>query len=437
VRAAASALSRGFPEAGIAANGPKTRSTLGEGADTGAGAGSGGASAGGSGPGPRLGAGHVRGAFGQGLAPLIPGGGGGALGAAGSGGAAEPIEGFLPPHLRPGADAAGGGAQLGLPWCGFRVGGGGEVTADYARYGGRGGVADALTLSCAGAPEATAAAALRVALRPRCLPLLLDGHINSRATVARNVFEMALVGGAKLVAALRRLRAAGLALRGAVAARVAAGGAAYLVSLVRGRCPGRSREASRGPALALAAGGAAGGALLLLGPSAVVAVGADGAAAAPRWAGGGVLATAAAEGDEGAGMDEERAGWAWPRAPAGLLARPVPWCPLRRAEVRWLALEAFAQCFDKCGVRRGQGRGKAAGASTGAGAGGGADADKDDVAATLRALRPPPALAAAPAGAGAGAAASRGVRREVRAAAALPSSAALLQSLHFAPRRDA
>jgi hypothetical protein len=348
-----------------------------------------------------------------------------------------PSEGGLfaePVDVEPSVNVFGG-----ITWCSFNISATGDFSADYEKYQGRGGITDALTAKPSGTIEALALSSLRNNLRPRCIPLLLDGHINGLRVVAKNVFEIAIIAGAKLAAILKRAKAReqaagrGIGLRPSALLLCLRKGAKYLTSLVKSMCPGDSRQATTIPLLnsssssSSAANSSITNGVLVVGPSyvipllnessqspasltttldkdvdvdeeqealeAIIGVGGSrnsGQGSKKRMypahplcdAGGGLFSTtfpattvpspppspqkrskissssssfSPAVSEPGSPYYDEPE-----LSPLGVLARPTPWCPLRREEIEWLALSAFALVFEKVtgGRRRRRRRGR-------------------------------------------------------------------------------
>jgi hypothetical protein len=120
--------------------------------------------------------------------------------------------------------------------------------------------------------------------------------------------------------------------------------------------------------------------------------------------------------DDGTGAPDDsdefdgprQAGGAGP-LPSGAIPRPVAWCPLRRSEITWIALTAFAQVFDRAGEGRRRGA-------------------RSHIGAVLRALRPR--------NRDVGAAGGRGPTRADVRAATERAEGDLLSTLRFSRRRD-
>lgn len=245
-----------------------------------------------------------------------------------------------------------------LSWCGLLLcPATGAITSDYSRYFGAGALEDSIAVSLGPSPCEAVTRMVRAFLRPKCHPVLLDGHINSLRTVALNVFQMAVIAAAKLIIVLHRLPGGeegtesresrkSVAMlggwqpsrRAALAVRVSIDATSYLVALVRRRCPGRFLEVQKYDGAAATASNACCDRVLILGPSATwnLSTATD---RAETSADSHSLRPSAPE--EG----EATASHAQPASAAPLAALPPSWCPLRNAEVRWLCLTAFARAF--------------------------------------------------------------------------------------------
>jgi hypothetical protein len=315
----------------------------------------------------------------------------------------------------------------GISWCSFNISATGEFTADYEKYEGPGGITDALTAKPCGSIEDLALSTLRNNLRPRCIPLLLDGHINGLRIVAKNVFEIAIIAGAKLAAILKRAKAhdhaagRGIGLRPSSLLVCLRKGAKYLSSLVKSMCPGVSRSATAIPFLQSsksknATDSSITNGVLVVGPSYLIPLLCDSSAPSRTFqtnmvsidedineeeeeeaieavigvgdihdsklsgkkrifpseslldAGGGLLQAqfpattvpspppSPQKKRKGPSFSSHSTSTSEPYSsyydepdlsPLGVLPRPTPWCPLRRQEIEWLALSAFALVFEK------------------------------------------------------------------------------------------
>ena len=71
-----------------------------------------------------------------------------------------------------------------------------EVQADYSRYAGED-LRDSMTVEATAAVGATLRRRLYSFLRPKCHALLLDGRLNSAATVRLNIYQSFLLAAIK------------------------------------------------------------------------------------------------------------------------------------------------------------------------------------------------------------------------------------------------
>jgi len=84
-----------------------------------------------------------------------------------------------------------------FPWCGMLIGTKScEVSIDYTRFS-DGKAADALTVSLPANEGAQLKKFMKVFLIPRCLPILFDSSINTRATLESNFFDMMVLCAVK------------------------------------------------------------------------------------------------------------------------------------------------------------------------------------------------------------------------------------------------
>lgn len=273
-----------------------------------------------------------------------------------------------------------------IAWCGLLFCPvSGAVTSDYSRYLGTGALEDSLSIGFGPAPKEAVLRMARSFLRPKCHPVLLDGHLNSLGTVALNVYQMALIAFAKLSIVLRRLGrgpgrrpheqlpqggrvgggdASSLSLLSTLALRTTLDSAEYLVAIVRRRCPGKldlssslseleaggaatadaapvasplesTEQNRREPGSAIVGGG---GRILFLGPSATWNLDEAAEVVLPQAHGGAEGTGLPGTGAHEMGVGEQEAG-------------VVAWCPLRNAEVRWLALAASIRVFQRVQAR--------------------------------------------------------------------------------------
>ena len=195
----------------------------------------------------------------------------------------------------------------------------GEPLASHSLYEGPGGIGAVVAGArglCDGSPRGVISATLRAALRPKCHAVLLDGALVSLRTAARNVRELCVVAGAKVLVVIRRLRHSATGgprgLRPDVIASEFVDAARYLRALVRTRCPG----AAAPPVTAAAANGA-----LVLGSA-------------------GLVDFVGVEHGESLRVDA---------APGAKDARRNAACPLSDAEILWVALGAFARIASRTG----------------------------------------------------------------------------------------
>lgn len=92
-----------------------------------------------------------------------------------------------------------------VPWCGLLLDTGSlELRGDYRRLFGSA-LSDGLTHESAAPGGMRLAARLQQYARPKLIPLLLDASVNSRATVALNVYQAMLVVGMKLHCHVRKI----------------------------------------------------------------------------------------------------------------------------------------------------------------------------------------------------------------------------------------
>lgn len=90
-----------------------------------------------------------------------------------------------------------------IPWCGLLISDSGEVSAAYTRYMGTGYIWNSPRSCTPSTPTHELVHTLEGFFRPYCLPVLLDGGINSVETVAMNLFELVVVGTTKFIAMFR------------------------------------------------------------------------------------------------------------------------------------------------------------------------------------------------------------------------------------------